>query len=135
MARSHVCVVLHARLARLQVDQARALLAMGVSTAEADAEVASTEFVVVLGRWRDVVVKTASGTTAEHGCTCLVDTLVVLGVSNIPLLVVVVGGARDDLGVRGVDRAASLASIRLYSDRSSGRFRTGRHWILRARLV
>jgi hypothetical protein len=49
------------------------------------------------------VVEATGGTAAKHGRTGLVDTLVELRGAHVPLLVIVVGRARHDLGVRGVD--------------------------------
>ena len=131
MSRPDVGVIFDSGLAWLEVDQARAVFAVRVAAAQADARVASAQFVVVLRRRRDVVIEATGRASAEHRGTGLVHALVELCCADVALLVVVVRGTGDDLGIRRVYGAASLACVRLDRDRSPRRLRTSGDLALR----
>ena len=74
------------------------------------------------------MVETAGGSSAQHCCRGLVDAQVVLSCSSycahVPLLIIVVGGARNDFAIRGVDAASLSSSIGLNGNGSTWRLGT-----------
>ena len=128
LARSNVCMILNAILTWLQVYQRGAFFAVRIA-ASADAHLLVASQLVVVLRWgRDVVVETAGGPSAQHRRRGLVDAQVVLPCSgystHVPLLLVVVGGARNEFALRRVDATSWRSSAGLNGHGSSWRFGT-----------
>lgn len=74
------------------------------------------------------MVETAGSSSTQHCRRGLVDAQVVLPCScysaHVPLLIIVVGGARDDFALRGVDAASWRTGIGLNGNGSAWRLGT-----------